>query len=499
MKAAFSAYVQGRADSELAETFFNSVTRRIFTTVGVDPRIEFVQADFDRRPPAGGKPVFTIFRRRGSLEALLADILRAYAFDVPYADLARDARLTAGELHRALAARGLTALPDSIEVIKPVFFRGKGAYLVGRVRCLERALPLALALRNPEGRVFVDAALFTAAEVSIVFSFTRAYFHVDADRPGELVAFLKSILPQKRLAELYTAIGHNKHGKTELYRDLLRHLTVSDDRFEPAWGEKGMVMAVFTLPSYNVVFKIIKDRFPDPKTTTRQEVKAKYQLVFKHDRAGRLVDAQEFEHLQFDRARFSDALLQELLAVAAESVSVTADKVVIRHLYTERRVTPLNLFVRQAPEPAARAAVLDYGQAIKDLAAANIFPGDLLLKNFGVTRHGRVIFYDYDELCALTDCRFRALPQPSDDEEALSAEPWFYVDPADIFPEEFDKFLGFPPALRAVFLAAHGDLLTPGFWRRMQAQLQAGEIIDIFPYQHSRRLPVLAAAETDGR
>jgi isocitrate dehydrogenase kinase/phosphatase len=496
MKAAYSGHVHARADAELAETFFNSVTRRIFTTVGVDPRIEFVDADFERPASGLGQPVFTIYRRRGRLEALLADILRAFAFAAPFEDLERDARLVAQEIDAALADQGLAVPPDSIEMIKPVFYRGKGAYLVGRVRCREVALPLALALRNPAGRVFVDAAVLSAAEVSIIFSFTRAYFHVDTDRAGDLVDYLKRLLPLKRVAELYTAIGHNKHGKTELYRDLRRHLTVTADRFEPAWGDKGMVMAVFTLPSFNVVFKIIKDRFPYPKSTTRQEVRAKYQLVFKHDRAGRLVDAQEFEHLEFDRARFTDELLAELLAEAAESVSVQGDRVVIKHLYTERRVTPLNLYVRQAPEAAAREAVLDYGQAIKDLAATNIFPGDLLLKNFGVTRHGRVIFYDYDELCGLTECRFRDLPSAASLDEELSAEPWYYVDEADIFPEEFLSFLGFPLPLRAAFLETHGDLLTAAYWRQMQARLLAGEIVDIYPYKQAQRL-ARAGSEID--
>ncbi|MCC6190058.1 MAG: bifunctional isocitrate dehydrogenase kinase/phosphatase [Anaerolineales bacterium] len=489
MKAAYTGCVQGRSDCELAETFFNSVTRRIFTTVGVDPRIEFVEVDFER-PAAGlGEPVFTIYRRRGPLAALMVEILQAYAFAVPYEDPERDARLAAGQIQAALGVLGLNEPPDSIEMIKPVFFRGKGAYLVGQVRCREHALPLALALRNPAGRVFVDAAVLTQDEVSIIFSFTRSYFQVDTERPGDLVAYLKRLLPLKRLAELYTALGHNKHGKTELYRDLRRHLRVTADRFETAWGEKGMVMAVFTLPSFNVVFKIIKDRFPYPKTATRQEVRAKYQLVFQHDRAGRLVDAQEFEHLEFDRARFTDGLLAELLAEAAESVRVEGDRVIIKHLYTERRVMPLNLYVRGAPGPAAREAVFDYGQAIKDLAAANIFPGDLLLKNFGVTRHGRVIFYDYDELCALSECRFRDLPRAASLDEEMSAEPWYYVDEADIFPEEFLQFLGFPAPLRALFLEAHGDLLTAGFWRQMQARHQAGEIVDIFPYKAARRLP----------
>jgi isocitrate dehydrogenase kinase/phosphatase len=490
MKSHYSGLVAGRPDLELAETFFNSVTRRVFATVGVDHKIEFVDSDFQWPAAAPGEPVYAVFeRRRGSgLSALVGAVLEAYAFAAPYEDAARDARLVARQIEAELALAPEAGPVQAAEVVKPVFYRGKGAYLIGRLRCAERCLPLALALRHGEQGVCVDAVLLTPPELSIIFSFTRSYFHVETQRPAELVAFLKSLLPGKRLAELYISIGYNKHGKTELYRDLLAHLAQTDDCFEPAWGEKGMVMTVFTLPSFNVVFKIIRDAFPFPKTTTRQEVMAKYQLVFKHDRAGRLIDAQEFEHLEFERSRFSPDLLRELQAVAAGSVALNGERVVIRHLYTERRVTPLNLYVRQVDAAAARDAALDYGQAIKDLAATNIFPGDLLLKNFGVTRNGRVVFYDYDELCSLSDCNFRELPRARDDDEEMSAEPWFYVGDDDIFPEEFVKFLGFPATLLPAFLDAHGDLFTADFWREMQARHRAGEIVDIYPYKANRRL-----------
>ncbi len=325
-------------------------------------------------------------------------------------------------------------------------------------------------------------------DVSIVFSFTRSYFSVEVENPHEVIEFLKSIMPLKRTAELYISIGYNKHGKTELYRDLLRHLRDSHDQFEIAPGDKGMVMMVFDLPQFDVVFKIIKDTFAYPKTTTRQEVMDKYALVFKHDRAGRLVDAQEFEHLQFDRARFRDDLLTELLNSCANSVTVEGDRIAIKHLYTERKMTPLNLYLRQVDDEAARAAVIDYGQSVKDLAATNIFPGDMLLKNFGVTRHGRVVFYDYDELGLLTDYNFRELPQSSDYDEETSAEPWFYVGEYDIFPEEFIKFFGLQPNVKGVFLETHGDLLDVDFWTTMQARIRAGEIVDVFPYPQSRRL-----------
>jgi len=288
--------------------------------------------------------------------------------------------------------------------------------------------------------------------------------------------------------ELYNAIGYNKHGKTELYRTLVEHLRAPDARFEFAPGDQGLVMTVLTLPSLNVVFKIIKDRFGHPKRTTRRDVMAKYHLVFVRDRVGRLADAQEFEHLDLPRPCFSEELLAHLLAVAGATVRVEGERVIVRHVYTERRVIPLNVYLRDAASDAARAAVLDYGAAIKDLAAANIFTGDMLMKNFGVSRHGRVIFYDYDELSLLTDCVIRRIPVPTTLDEELAAEPWFHVGEMDVFPEEFGAFLVPAGGLRDVFLAAHGDLLTVEFWREMQARQRSGEMPDVFPYPDARRL-----------
>jgi isocitrate dehydrogenase kinase/phosphatase len=485
MKQVYSSLIAHQPDFEIAETFYNSITRRLFTTVGVDPNIEFVASDFDLPLVERGPRLYQTYPRADlSVEAWIAALLRGAPFRAAWEDQARDAALIA----RRIEAHIPNVLPDSMDVVRALFFRGKGAYVVGRLRRGGRQTPLVIALRHTERGIYADAVLLNAAQASVVFSFTRAYFHVECDCPRNLVIFLKSILPHKRLTELYTTLGYNKHGKTELYRELLDHLAHTAEQFEPAWGDKGMVMSVFTLPTFNVVFKIIKDRFPYPKTATRQEVMAKYQLVFKHDRAGRLVDAQEFEHLEFDRARFRPEVLAELQAECGQSVRLSADRVAIAHLYTERRVTPLNLYLRQADLAAAREAVLDYGQAIRDLAATNIFPGDMLLKNFGVTRQGRVIFYDYDELCAVTDCKFRDLPQASDYDEETSSEPWFYVGEDDIFPEEFLKFFGLSGPLREAFVQAHGELLTADFWRGMQTRHRAREIVDIFPYKAEQRL-----------
>ncbi|MDX1387970.1 MAG: isocitrate dehydrogenase kinase/phosphatase-domain containing protein, partial [Acidobacteriota bacterium] len=251
-----------------------------------------------------------------------------------------------------------------------------------------------------------------------------------------------------------------------------------------------MVMLVFTLPFYDMVFKVIRDRFDFPKTTTRQQVMDRYRLVFERDRVGRLVDAQEFEHLLFRRDRFTPELLEELATEASDSVEIGETYVSIRHLYAERKVAPLNLYLKTAGPRAARDAVIDYGYAIKDLAAANIFPGDFLLKNFGVTRHGRVVFYDYDELCLLSDCNFRKLPTPRTPDEELASEPWFTVGEDDIFPEEFEQFLGLAGELKVVFDRYHSALFTAKFWKELQQRHGAGEVMDVFPYGQVKRLRV---------
>jgi isocitrate dehydrogenase kinase/phosphatase len=488
MKQAYSPLTARRPDIELAETFFNSVTRRIFSTVGVDPRFEFLFSDFDPPPAAGDPALRTYYPDDNPLAEVIRAVLEACAFSVPFEDLDRDARRVARAIERERRTLGLTRPIDAIDMIRPVFYRGQGAYLVGRIRDGDHAMPLTLALRHGDRGPFVDAALLTADEISILFSFTRAYFHVEVDRPHDLVVFLKSIMPNKPIAELYIAIGYNKHGKTELFRDLLRHIQQSSDQFQIAPGERGLVMIVFTLPSFDVVFKVIRDTFAHPKTTTRRQVMEKYQLVFQHDRVGRLADAQEFEHLAFARHRFSDELLAELVSEAADTVRIGERIVDLKHVYTERRMTPLNLYLREVDGPAARDAVVDYGQAVKDLAASNIFPGDMLLKNFGVTRHGRVVFYDYDELCPLTDCHFRELPPPREFDEEFGSEPWFYVGPNDVFPEEFGYFLGLEGDRRAAFLEVHADLLTTRTWREIQDRHRAGELIDIIPYRPGRRL-----------
>jgi len=488
MKAVYSGLIQERFDWELAETFFNSVTRKIFSTVGVDPRIEFVEPDFDSGPYEPPEPVYTSYQVSSDTAELVERILLAPDFIAPFVDLPGDAKVVAERVDARMQKVGGLRAVDRVDMIDSVFYRGRGAYLVGRAWSGSFSTPLVVAiLHQPEGLV-VDAALVTENQISILFSFTRSYFHVDTATPNALIHFLSTLMPRKRRAELYISIGHNKHGKTELYRELRLHMALSGERFEIARGTRGLVMVVFTLPGFDVVAKVIKDRFGEPKQLTRDHVLSRYRLVFRHDRAGRLIDAQEYEHLEFPVRRFDQELLSVLANECARTVSVGEDTVHIGHAYLERRVTPLDVFLHDAEPDAAEAAIVDYGNTIKDLAASGIFPGDMLLKNFGVTRHGRVVFYDYDELTTLDECVFRALPVPTSYDDEMAAEPWFTVGPDDVFPEEFATFLGVQGRLRDVFLANHADIFEAATWREWQRRVAQGEVIEIFPYGETLKL-----------
>ena len=486
IKHEFERLIEALPDAEFRKTFFNSLTRRFFGTVGVSPEIEFVAPDLDPLARVADYDFLSSYQNRGSLLLLFEEVLSDFHCKAPWRDFDRSVQHVAAEIERHCRAHGDPGTVTRVEMIRPAFFQITRAYLVGRVVGNGWHVPLVIVLKNTERGMLVDAVMTRDADVSVLFSFTRSYFHVDLERVGKALLFLKQLMPHKPVSELFTVLGRAKQGKTERYRELFRHLQTATDQFVPAPGERGLVMVVFTLPSFDVVFKLIRDRFPAQKNIVRQDVLKKYEFVFKHDRAGRLVDAQEFKRLRFPRRLFSPPLLAEMLSETAESVHEDGDDLIIDHCYIERRMIPLNIYVRQAGADEAAQAVLDYGQAIRDLAHTNIFAGDLLLKNFGVTRNRRVIFYDYDELCLVTDCRFRELPAAASDEDEMRAETWYYVADNDVFPETFINFLGFDDALRDVFLTAHGEILTAHWWRSAQARLRADEVIEVLPYAAHR-------------
>lgn len=485
MKGLFEELVEQFPDGELAGTFFNSVARRVFHALGPDPALEFVNLDLRREHYGASSTIHRHHARTSSTLALVRSALAPHTFAVPWRDREGDLAWAAARIEAAWTPEAGELV--GLDLLAPVFFRGSGAYLVGRLRGRGKQLPLVFVLLHGAHGLELDAVLTSEREVSILFSFTRAHFFVAVERPSEMIVFLHTLMPRKPLPELYIALGHSKHGKTEMYQELAGHLQRSMGSFDLSRGQPGMVMIVFDLRSHEYVFKVIRDRFAAPKKNDRAHVEDRYRLVFEHDRAGRLIEAQEFEHLTFEKHRFTPRLLEELASSAAGTVTLDETSVHFRHLYIERRVQPLDLYLREAPPADAARAVLDWGQAIRDLAATNIFPGDFLLKNFGVTRNGRVTFYDYDEISLVTECSFRELPVARDDGEELSAEPWFFVGEHDVFPEEFRNFLGLSGELRTLFLERHGELTTAAWWRALQERLRTGEVLDVLPYTDSRR------------
>ena len=493
IRADFAGRIAALPDTEFTKTFFSSISRRLFGTVGVSPDLEFVATDLDPLAHVTSTVTTNTYLNHGSLVLLFEDVLGDIRFHSPWKDLDNSIRHVTTEVLAHLAARGEQRAVQQVEVIRPVFYQISRAYIVGRLIGRNFLVPLVIALKNSDGGMLVDAVMLAEGDVSIVFSFSRSYFHADLEHVAEAVVFLKSLMPKKPVSELFTVLGRARQGKTERYREIMHHLAGAPDRFVNAPGQRGLVMVCFTLTAFDVVFKVIRDRFPSPKSVLREEVLAKYQLVFRHDRAGRLVDAQEFRRLRFPKALFEPQLLTELLTEAALTVHEAGEHLVFDHMYIERRMTPLDLYLRAASPSAAEQAALEYGQCIRDLAHTNIFPGDLLLKNFGVTRHGRVIFYDYDELCLVTDCHFRDVPQAANPEDEMRGEPWFYVGEHDIFPETFLSFVAFDEAQRAALLRTHGEIFTAKFWRQVQRRLSEGEVLEVLPY-HPHRVRVASSA-----
>jgi isocitrate dehydrogenase kinase/phosphatase len=470
IKEYYGSRIESFVDAEFARTFFTSITRRLFATVGVDPLIEFVLELEPQDAEIGVER--RVYVNWESLEQMFDRVLRDFAFKIPYESRSRSVKFVCEETERL--SRQLYRGPGTIlrvELMTPVFYQSNRAFLIGKVEGEEWTSPFAIALENADGRLEVEAVLMSEDDMSILFGFTRSYFFVDLENVGGAVRFLSALMPGKPLDELYTVLGRVRQGKTERYRELARRLKRSQDVFCHAPGDKGMVMLVFTLPSHHLVFKVIRDRFGYSKTVTRQQVLDSYRLVSRHDRVGRLIDTQAYRNIELPIDRFSEDLLEELVEGASRTTRIAGDRLIIDLVYMERKLRPLNLYLTEASRVRAEAAVMDYGQAIKELSMTNIFPGDMLLKNFGVTRHGRVIFYDFDEIRLMNQCCFRELPAARSDDQELSSEPWFYVADNDVFPEQFEHFLGMSDGLKALFMEHHGDLLSAAYWRGVQEKL----------------------------
>ncbi|MBI6274234.1 bifunctional isocitrate dehydrogenase kinase/phosphatase [Proteus mirabilis] len=471
---------------EIAESFFNSVYCRLFHHRELNKKNLFV---FSSQPAyrfaQAPRPLSRTFVIQSDLPALLQDILSRLPLRLPWQNKSRDIQFICQTLYAQFSHEELQNAV--FHIANELFYRNKAAWMIGKIAINNQFIPLLLPIHNIEQHLVIDTCLTTTDEASIVFGFARSYFMVYAPFPAALVTWLRDILPEKSIAELYMSIGCQKHGKTEYYREYLAFMNFSSEQFIEAPGVKGMVMLVFTLPTYDRVFKVIKDRFAPQKTMTAERVKECYRLVKEHDRVGRMADTQEFENFVIDKKRISNDLMAILEQEIPNKLEDLGDKLLISHLYMERRMTPLNIYMEQCDNKQLKAVVEDYGQALKELIAANIFPGDMLFKNFGVTRHHRVIFYDYDEISYMTDMNFRAIPPARYPEDELASEPWYSVAENDVFPEEFRYFLCCDKQVCHYFEAQHHDLLSPEYWQQQQQRIKQGYIEDVYAYPQSKR------------
>lgn len=496
VKAQYTQLLPDYPRFEIAESFFNSVYCRLFDHRSLSPERLFIfSSQPERRFRTIPRPLAKAFWPERGWEVLLTKVLSDLPLRLPWQDKARDVRYISAHL---LEAFGMDALNHAhLQVANELFYRNKAAWLVGKLITPAGTLPFLLPIhRSDEGELFVDTCLTTHAEASIVFGFARSYFMVYAPLPAATIEWLREILPGKTTAELYMAIGCQKHAKTESYREYLHYVTNSDEQFIEAPGIRGMVMLVFTLPGFDRVFKVIKDVFPPQKEMSAAHVRACYQLVKEHDRVGRMADTQEFENFVLEKRQIAPPLMALLLEQAPGKITDLGDRIAISHLYIERRMVPLNLWFEQVKGQQLRDAVEEYGNAIRQLAAANIFPGDMLFKNFGVTRHGRVVFYDYDEICYMTEVNFRDIPAPRYPEDELSAEPWYSVAPGDVFPEEFRHWLCADPEIGPLFEEMHADLFRADYWRGLQARIRQGHVEDVYAYRKRQRFCIRFAQST---
>ncbi|MGK3258947.1 bifunctional isocitrate dehydrogenase kinase/phosphatase [Escherichia coli] len=475
---------------EIAESFFNSVYCRLFDHRSLTPERLFIfSSQPERRFRTIPRPLAKDFHPDHGWESLLMRVISDLPLRLRWQNKSRDIHYIVRHLTETLGTDNLAE--SHLQVANELFYRNKAAWLVGKLITPSGTLPFLLPIhQTDDGELFIDTCLTTTAEASIVFGFARSYFMVYAPLPAAVVAWLREILPGKTTAGLYMSIGCQKHAKTESYREYLVYLQGCNEQFIEAPGIRGMVMLVFTLPGFDRVFKVIKDKFAPQKEMSAAHVRACYQLVKEHDRVGRMADTQEFENFVLEKRHISPALMALLLQEAAEKITDLGEQIVIRHLYIERRMVPLNIWLEQVEGQQLRDAIEEYGNAIRQLAAANIFPGDMLFKNFGVTRHGRVVFYDYDEICYMTEVNFRDIPPPRYPEDELASEPWYSVSPGDVFPEEFRHWLCADPRIGPLFEEMHADLFRADYWRALQNRIREGHVEDVYAYRRRQRFSV---------
>ena len=495
-KNIYGDMVQNHENKPIAHTFFNSTFGAIWDDKKIRTVHLFVLKAKYRSEPRSYESLVSRVSLHNGFNNAVKTLITNQVFRVPFSHLELDvatlqSTLMQGAKQQCKQVYELINLNDGyIEYANSLFFRNKACYLIGR--CIAKNgdnMPFAIAILNTDEGLKLDAVMMGADQLSLLFGFARTYFMVDTDKPARYVDYLSVLMPHKQRFELFNAIGFIKHAKTEFYRYKVDTTKNSPANFKyvTAPGTPGMVMLVFTIEGLDYVYKVIKDKFSAPKTATKAQVIDKYNFVKQADRVGRLVDTHEFRYLAFDLSRFSEELLEQMKSQIGSSIVISGKALILKHVYVERKMTPLNLYINQCDNKTLERVMHDYGKAIKELAGANIFPGDMLMKNFGVTRWGRVVFYDFDEICPLTDCNFRDVPQTQNALEELSSNSYFDIAENDIFPSQFKVFFSANEVAFNYFNNEHSNLFLATFWQDCQQQVHNGYLPDVYPYKQSWR------------
>ncbi len=489
IKIIFIGKLMDHLQAECAETFYNSVACRVLHRNYYKGQYIFWRPAISTQHLRGSQATYrSYYPESDGLRRSFLEIVTSFGLATRFENLRRDIRYLERALLESRTSNWKAQPNFQIQVLDSLFYRNKAAYVVGRLINGEIQQPFVLPiLRTVNETITVDSLLMRQKDVAVLFSFSRAYFLVDMEVPSAYVSFLLSIMPRKSEVDLYAMLGLQKQAKTIFYRELRHHLRHSRDTFKEAPGVRGMVMLVFTMRSMPFVFKLIKDRFDPPKTASRQDVRDKYQLVKNHDRVGRLADTLEYSNVAIPLNRIDASLMRQLKLEAAGSIEIDGDMLVIKHIYIERRMEPLDNYLAQASKAERKHAIKEYGQSIRDLAGADIFPGDMLKKNFGVTRHDRVVFYDYDEICYITECNFRRVPPARDYDDIISDTPWYSIEENDVFPETFGPFFFANAKDMAIFKENHEELMTAAWWIKIKEDIESGNQADVFPYRKNRR------------
>ena len=490
LEARYLALIEGRYESDLAFAYIHSARRMVYE--GMWKPVEYMF--LHHREPASERSAavridFSI--ARGADLAVLVDrVLAVPRFERRWRDRAGDVRRVAERLQSIFS--GGARRPVEIQMTDAGFYRNRGAYIVGRIVFDDSsASPLILALLNHDVGIYVQAVLAGEADAHNLFSSTLANFHVTNSHYHELAAFLHTVMPTRRLGLHYSTIGFNHVGKVAVMHELREELATHREVFITAVGFRGSVAIGFAAPSSDYNLKVIRDVPTDQYKWGEfpgiGAVLDKYRRVHEIDRTGSMLDNIIYYNLELDSAWFEADLLAELLRDAGESVSLRDDAVILKHLIVQRRVRPLPVFLQDATPEEAREVIVNLGHCIKNNAAANVFNKDLDARNYGVSRFQKVYLFDYDALEPLTRVKVRSNAGRFDGEDDVP--DWFYEDGVIFLPEEIESgFRIHDRGMRRLFRDVHGDLLTTGYWERLQHDLDRGQVPSIRLYPEQRKL-----------